>query len=287
MAKAKATMAKGGSKSVAGMAPLQKKGFGKGSGGKGGKMVWIPAPSVPMFMKKKGGGKGLVKGKGKGTATSKIMDKLAKLDSNLKVWVGGLDEKTTWKALQKHFEELATKPKLTEIMRKGRACCGFETPEDADAAISSVNGSDLEGASLEVDVWTQKEREPREKKASCEKNQKAKLVKGKLAKAVLKKPDSKIAVQMKETDPSLKVWIGGLSEKTTWKQLAKHFEENGYKPKLSDLMKKKGTACVSFENESDVSDAISALNGTDLDGNSIEVDSWEKPERKKIQKSDD
>merc|ERR1711953_661268 len=112
-----------------------------------------------------------------------------------------------------------TKPKVTEVMSKGRACCAFKTPEEAEQAIAIVNGSDLEGATIEVDVWIQKEKNDKEEKKQKPNSEKiAKLVKNMLGKNGVKKPDSKITAKMKETDPSLKVWIGSLSPKTTWKK---------------------------------------------------------------------
>merc|ERR1712151_1258902 len=89
--------------------------------------------------------------------TSKYMDKLAKIDASRKVWVGGLNEGTTWKQLEEHFKDVA-KPSVTEIMRKGKACLAFKTEDDAQSAIASLNGTELKGSVIEVDVWTQKER---------------------------------------------------------------------------------------------------------------------------------
>merc|ERR1712107_714310 len=103
------------------------------------------------FVQKGGGHKKLVKGKGKGTGkgkvpagslkTSKYMDKLGKIDASLKVWVGGLKDGITWKQLADHFKDVA-KPKVTEIMRKGRACLAFESEDDVQSAIASLNGSE-------------------------------------------------------------------------------------------------------------------------------------------------
>merc|ERR1711879_277195 len=89
------------------------------------------AQVMQLAMKLKGG-KGMkgLKGAGKGLVNSKVMmvkdtkfkDKLGKMENNLKVWIGNLNETTTWKTLEKHFEEMTTKPRITEVMGKGRAC---------------------------------------------------------------------------------------------------------------------------------------------------------------------
>merc|ERR1712151_799994 len=108
------------------------------------------------------------------------------------------------------------------------------------------------------------------------KTQKTKVVK--FAKAAKKPIDEKILAKLKETPAECKVWIGGLDPKTTWKALEKHFEPVA-KPKVTEIMKK-GTACVGYEKEEDVVAAIAALNGTELDGKTLELDTWVKPDRK-------
>merc|ERR1712194_69381 len=184
-----------------------------------------------------------------------------------KVWVGGLSKDVTWKTLEKHFEESGgVKPKITEIMSKGTACCAFKDAEEAQSAISAMNGSELEGNDIQVDVWEEKEKKPREERpkrkfgaASVKTNRQA----GKFDKTV---------------DPSLKVWIGGLAEKTSPAKLIEHFAENGCEAEGASLMKA-GTACVSFKTDDDAASAVGVLNGTELDGKTIEVDVWTKPEK--------
>merc|ERR1719199_1679534 len=89
------------------------------------------------------------------------MDKLGKIEAERKVWVGGLDKATTWGKLEKHFKELDCKPSVTEIMGRGSACLAFKTADEAANAIAVVNGSELVGQTIEVDVWTQKEKNER------------------------------------------------------------------------------------------------------------------------------
>jgi len=212
-------------------------------------------------------------------SNSKYMDKLSKIPADKKVWIGGLSKDTTWKKLEKHFEETCgTKPKVSEVLPKGKACCAFASPEEAAAAIEAVNGTDLDGKAIEVDVWTEKE-----KKAG-----------GQQPKKKFSAPVSKFSGKqgpkwspsmdkLKKIEADKKVWIGGLSESTTWKKLEKHFQETcGTKPKISEVMGK-GKGCCAFGSSDEASAAISAVNGTDLDGNAIEVDVWnqvDKEERK-------
>merc|ERR1712166_343132 len=89
----------------------------------------------------KGGSKG--KGKGKGKDRSRLT--LKKIESDRKVWVGGLPKGLTWQDLEKHFAEHATKPKVTEVMAYGKRQCAFKDAEEATAAIAAVNGTEIKG----------------------------------------------------------------------------------------------------------------------------------------------
>merc|ERR1712187_790052 len=108
-------------------------------------------------------GKGKGKGKGKDAAKKKTMDKIGKVESDLKVWVGNLAKSVDWKVLSKHFEELGFKPHMVEVMKGGKGVCTFKTAEEASSAIAAAQGSELKGKAFEVDVWEKKEK--KEKKA--------------------------------------------------------------------------------------------------------------------------
>jgi len=218
------------------------------------------------------GGKGFGKSSDpKKEAFKKSMDKLSKVDAEKKIWIGGLSDKVTWKMLEKHMQEITgTKPKITEVMKKGKACCAFADADAAQAALASANGSELDGQAIEVDVWTEKE-----KKERAEKPKKvSKFAKSSAAKS---SGDDKDAVNA--VDASSKVWVGGLSPKATTAKLKKHFADNGSEAHLCRLLKP-GTACVTFETDDAASSAIASVNGTKLDGKELEVDVWTKTEKK-------
>merc|ERR1719157_244183 len=105
----------------------------------------------------KGGGKGWGKGGG-----------LRSFAAEKKVWIGNIPEEgVTFKELQAHFPG----SKYATVMKgKGAGTGGvaFATAEEATAAIETLNGSTLGGATLVVDVWTKKEKEeaPAEAEAS-------------------------------------------------------------------------------------------------------------------------
>merc|ERR1712183_623082 len=291
---------------------IAKKGAGKHAGKqKFGGDAGIFKSMQALFASAKGGQKRqLVKGKGKGNKktvpaaaspnTSKYMDKLAKIDASRKVWVGGLNESTTWKQLEAHFKDVA-KPSVTEIMRKGKACLAFKTEDDAQSAIASLNGTELKGSVIEVDVWTQKEKKDKAdtktgklektkiqtkfgaKTGKVEKTRiqtkfGAKGAKGeKAAKKI--RGDPKLKEKLAKVDDSLKVWVGGLAEETNFGALRKHFTEAGCKPHLTNLTGR-DRACLSFKTTDEVEAAISSLNGTTLDERTLEVDVWTKIEKK-------
>jgi len=296
---------KGGSKG--------RKGHSTGGGG-GGQWMFVPAPHVQGFPGGKGGkrfgGKGgqrfsapvVQSGKGfggKGGGKSgkhanqnpkqkAALDKLGKIEADRKVWVGGLDKEVKRGKLYAHFKD-SVKPHLFEVMSKGTACIAFKTAEDAQLAIDTFNGSELDGKEIQVDVWTQKEKKERPEGEAREKRQKKKksvinttFVKGKKGNKV----ESKITAKIKAVESTLKVWVGDLSEKTTWKQLKEHFKDSGCEVDMCDMMKP-GTACVTFKTEDEVSSAIGSINGTELNDKTIKVDAWSRPERKEKKKKEE
>merc|ERR1711953_1036708 len=46
------------------------------------------------------------------------------------------------------------------------------------------------------------------------------------------KVDEKLLAKLKEVDPSLKMWVGGLAKSTSWKSLRAHLMQASIKPKM-------------------------------------------------------
>merc|ERR1712206_14334 len=110
-----------------------------------------------------------------------------------------------------------------------------------------------------------------------------KAVKSVLNTKFAKKPvtvDTKTLEKLSKIDHSLKVYIGGPAETVTWKQLEKHATELACKPAVTLVRPHRGTACLAFKEEEDVSSAIAALNGSELKGKALEADVWTKPEKR-------
>merc|ERR1719453_257839 len=129
-------------------------GWGGGKGGGGGMMSVIQALM--------GGGGWGGKGKGKGKGWHDLLKHKTRTEPEKCVWIGGLDSgkksKETNKKLQAHFEKQGTAAKYVEIGFKGNGGAIFASAEEATAAIAAVNGTTFEGKTLEVDVWTKKEK---------------------------------------------------------------------------------------------------------------------------------
>merc|ERR1719213_1437477 len=79
--------------------------------------------------------------------------------------------------------------------------------------------------------------------------------------------------------PEKKVWIGNLPEGVGYKELHEHMKSSG--AKWVEVMKGagKGTAGAGFGTAEEATAAISALNGSMLNGSRIEVDVWTKKEK--------
>jgi len=257
--------------------------FGKGGQkfGKGGQRFGKGGQSFGKGFGGAFGGKGGGKHANQNPQQKKSLDKLGKIESELKVWIGGLSKEVNRGKLCAHFKETC-KPHIFEIMNKGSACMSFKTAEEAQLAIDTFNGSELDGKEIQVDVWTKKEKKERSEGEQPRKTTsviKTSFLKGKKGNKGNKPGASPIALKIKAVEHTMKVWVGGLSQKTTWKELKQHFVDNGCEVDMCDLMKP-GTACCTFKSEDEATGAVGTMNGTELADNTIEVDVWTKPERR-------
>eukprot|EP00746_Dinoflagellata_sp_MGD_P146046 gnl/MRDRNA2_/MRDRNA2_78580_c0_seq1.p1 gnl/MRDRNA2_/MRDRNA2_78580_c0~~gnl/MRDRNA2_/MRDRNA2_78580_c0_seq1.p1 ORF type:complete len:168 (-),score=49.55 gnl/MRDRNA2_/MRDRNA2_78580_c0_seq1:317-820(-) len=129
-------------------------GKGGGFGGKGGGFGAWPVQSWGKGGFGKGYGKDFGKGKGKGKG------KFSGPPQN-KVWIGGMPETETTdrelnKALQEHMKQAGT-CKNVMIGKSGQGAAAFSSPEEAQNAINTLNGTMFQGHMLEVDTWTKKD----------------------------------------------------------------------------------------------------------------------------------
>jgi len=84
--------------------------------------------------------------------------------------------------------------------------------------------------------------------------------------------------KVRTMDDDCKVWVGGMADRTTWKELETHMEANGGKPSLTEIMSK-GTGVCAFKTAAEAAACIAAANGTELKGSTLEVDVWVKKEK--------
>lgn len=228
------------------------------------------------------GASGFAKGLGKANPLNEI-------DAALKVWVGGIPEGVTWKELQAHFEQVG-KARWAELLPKGIGCVAYRTAEEVAAAIETLNGTELGGQIIEVDVWQGKPTGKGKGKSGggAYTSSTATGAVAPVWKPLFQKPPvaaTKGLVPSKGKDKGKgkpnplrgidaanKVWVGNLQANASWKALEEHFMQVGV-PTWVELMPK-GTACVAYKSPEEAAAAL-GLNGTDLEGSVLEVDVWE------------
>jgi len=250
------------------------------------------------------------KGAGKGKVSV-----LKSIDPTCKVWVGGLYEGISWKDLENHFNQVG-KTRWAEIMPKGTACVAYRSAMEATTAIASLNGTLIGGQAIQVDKWEGKPRAPTAHHMGAPMGQLgggvgalrvlppsmgSKYTQGTPWKPVLQTQFQKPATTwttfsrdqgskgfgkgggkgkgkgknpLKSIDASCKVWVGDIPESVTWKELEAHFNQAG-KTKWVEVMPK-GVGCVAYHNPTDAQNALSMLTGSDLGGQMIQVDTWQK-----------
>mmetsp|Transcript_75106 Transcript_75106/g.168537 ORF Transcript_75106/g.168537 Transcript_75106/m.168537 type:complete len:128 (-) Transcript_75106:54-437(-) len=115
----------------------------------------------------KGKGWGYYWGKGWGKGGKGRGSQMLRVDPTLKVWIGNLSENTKWKELQTHLNQGA-EPAVTKWVEvfsgkgKGTGAAVFTTAEEAQKAIATLNGSELDGQAIVVDTWVKAEKPPEE-----------------------------------------------------------------------------------------------------------------------------
>merc|ERR1719401_1606817 len=90
-----------------------------------------------------------------------MVGQVAKKTPEKVVWIGGLEGKVEMgndfnKKVKALFEKKGCPLKFVNITKKGAGGAIFGSEEEAQAAISALNGTKFMGTTLEVDVWTKK-----------------------------------------------------------------------------------------------------------------------------------
>jgi len=216
-------------------------------------------------------------------------------DDSQKVWVGNLSFKTQWQEVKDFFGQVGTveHAKIFTLDGKGKGKGGkgksrgqgvviFSTAAEAELAISSLNGAEFEGREIQVDAWTQSE--PKEKSLPPWKGSAKGTAKG--AGKGFGKNSGKS--QFEETPDSQKVWVGNLNFRTQWQQIKDLMAQVGTVEHVKVFMKdgkgkgkggkgkgkSRGQGVVTFSSPQEAKKAIKTLNGVDLEGREIQVDTW-------------
>mmetsp|Transcript_33572 Transcript_33572/g.88934 ORF Transcript_33572/g.88934 Transcript_33572/m.88934 type:complete len:113 (+) Transcript_33572:122-460(+) len=106
------------------------------------------------------------KGKGKGWRWSSAPS----IDPTLKIWIGNLPETATWKELQELGNE-AGKTKWVDVFKGNGAGTGmiaYSTVEEVAAAMEALKGKEINGSTIEVDVWVKAEKPAEDAPAPAE-----------------------------------------------------------------------------------------------------------------------
>lgn len=78
-------------------------------------------------------------------------------------------------------------------------------------------------------------------------------------------------------DPEMKIWIGNLPEDCTWKDL-QTLGNTVAATRWAEVFrgKGKGTGVIAYETAEDVTEAMKLLPGKEINGQTIQVDAWQK-----------
>uniref|UniRef100_A0A7S3SLD3 RRM domain-containing protein n=1 Tax=Strombidinopsis acuminata TaxID=141414 RepID=A0A7S3SLD3_9SPIT len=105
-------------------------------------------------------------GKGKG----KWRWQPPRIEPSLKIWIGNLPASATWKELQTLGNTAGT-TKWVEVFKgkgAGTGMIAYTTVEEVAAAITALNGQEIDGQKIEADVWVKAEK-PAEDEPAAEK----------------------------------------------------------------------------------------------------------------------
>eukprot|EP00928_Gymnodinium_smaydae_P017405 TRINITY_DN1664_c0_g2_i1.p1 TRINITY_DN1664_c0_g2~~TRINITY_DN1664_c0_g2_i1.p1 ORF type:complete len:168 (-),score=53.86 TRINITY_DN1664_c0_g2_i1:164-667(-) len=85
---------------------------------------------------------------------------------------------------------------------------------------------------------------------------------------------------LKKFPAEQRVWVGGIAEGTSWKDLQEHMNQAGQTKWVEVFANNgKGTGAVAYSSVDEAANAITVLNGSVLNGSSIECDTWQKTEK--------
>lgn len=152
-----------------------------------------------------------------------------------KLFVRPIGFETPQEAIESHFAAIG--PLVEVQIMRGYAFVTYETPEDANKAIDSLTGSDLDGQALQIE-----------------------LAKG----------------RKEETRNRNRVKISGVPENTAWQDFKDYVREKGMEPSFVKVFRDYDSgetiAALEFEDGEALASAIENLNDADYQGSALRAE---------------
>eukprot|EP00746_Dinoflagellata_sp_MGD_P162009 gnl/MRDRNA2_/MRDRNA2_89381_c0_seq1.p1 gnl/MRDRNA2_/MRDRNA2_89381_c0~~gnl/MRDRNA2_/MRDRNA2_89381_c0_seq1.p1 ORF type:complete len:404 (+),score=84.95 gnl/MRDRNA2_/MRDRNA2_89381_c0_seq1:65-1276(+) len=221
-------------------------------------------------------------------------------DPACKVYVGNLSWKTRFKSLKAHMATSGGEIAFAGILGDDGSVDGwgwsrgfgfviYETPEEARTAVQVMNGTELDGRRITVDFWSSEEETPNDKPAKKTWSQE----KGSRWNAQYKddwywnmfapwgQQRRGRNLRSQRGDPKVRAWVGNLNYRADWKDLKNHMEPAG-DVKWAEVLtrggwqgaKSKGAGFIEYKTSEQVDEAVTTLNGSEMQGRQIVVDHW-------------
>merc|ERR1719240_1966342 len=169
----------------------------------------------------------------------------------------------------------------------------YETAEEAKEAIKAMNGTELDGRRITVDFWSAEEEsdaQPKTKTWSQEKGSRWKAQNkddwywnmfAQMTGQSWGQQRNGRRLRSKRGDTKVRAWVGNINYRADWKDRKNHMEPAG-DVKWAEIMtrggwqgaKSKGSGFVEYKTSEQVEEAVSSLNGTEMQGRQIVVDHW-------------
>jgi len=223
-------------------------------------------------------------------AKGKNTGKTTVVDGAKAVWIGNLPEEASFKELMELGKATGCVPAWAEKSKPTTGYILFKTPSDAKSAIQALNNAYVGDNVIQADKWTGKA--PLSKGGT--KGGKNGGNNGEIVKVVYEyvpvwkpqfeknkgKGKGKTGKSKgKKADPAKSVWLGGVPEGTTFKELMDLGNQAG-DCKWAEVLGKKGQGILQFATVEEVATAVEALDGAQIGDATIEVDVWVKATKK-------
>lgn len=186
------------------------------------------------------------------------------------VYVWNLAPGTSWQDLKDHMRMAGNVDSATVMTNADSLCCGvvvYQRPQEAERAIRELQGTDLNGSAISI-------REDRKQVNRGAGSGRGFGGRGRGGRGISSYGGGR-GIGRVNVDAETQLFVGNLAQSTTWRELKDHFRQCGdiqrAEVKNGPAGQSKGFGTVQFLKKSDAKDAITQLNGSELQGNVIEV----------------